>query len=107
MPIASESTAKAVAAEAVKRPERREASRVAALFLVALDRAEFHARLPRRVGGRRAAVDQIAHARVEVLPQLVAHVALEARAREESVDGAAQAAQHATPHPAGASARRP
>ena len=78
----------------MKRPECREAARVAALFLVALDRAELDPRLPRGLGGGEAGVDQISRACVEMLPQLVPHVALEPRPSGQRIKHVPEPAQH-------------
>jgi hypothetical protein len=75
-----------IAAEPVQHAERREPAGVAALFLVGLDGAELEARLPHRFVTRHPGPDEIVGAVLDVLRQLLVHLPLEARAREQRPD---------------------
>jgi hypothetical protein len=69
-----------IAAEAEERPEGREAAGVAALLLVGFEGAKLETRLAHRLGGGEPVALEVARAPVQVLAELVPHVALEAGA---------------------------
>jgi hypothetical protein len=78
----------------VERPDRGEATLVAALLLVLLHPAKFDARLTHRVAARQTVGHEIVGAMLDVQPELVSHLTLEPGARDRRVHGAAKPAKH-------------